>query len=115
MAMPGLVRAIAEKPGMFFLWDARNGSGSRFALDNNKNPRDFSCTAELWVRFCISWQISCSCRTAQDFVEVAPRREFSTWEIQLPFEKGASWSSQDCEKRRAWQHPGGWESEGLRF
>lgn len=88
MDMPGLLCAITEEPGMFFLWDARNSSGLSFALTNNDNPRDVSHPAEFWVRpcFCISWQISCSCLMVQDFVEVAPRREFTTWDAQPPFE-----------------------------
>lgn len=89
MGLPGPVCAITEEPGMFFLWDARNGSGLRFVLGNNDNPCGVSYTAEFWVRPCllrISWQISCSCLMARDFVEVAPRREFTTWGAQLPFE-----------------------------
>lgn len=88
MGMAGLVCAITEAPGMFFLWDVRNSSGLRFALGNNDNPWDVSYTAEFWVTPCLlcnSWQISCSCLMVQDFVEVALRREFTTWETQLPF------------------------------
>lgn len=77
------------------------GSGLSFALGNDDNPWNVSYAAEFLVTPCLlcnSWQISCSCLMVQDFVEVAPRREFTTWEIQLPLFKPASCSSGGCEK-----------------